>query len=299
MADRGGQGGGSPGQRHRQGGGAGHRPAPTHHKGWRADERAHREQPRSSDAAGPALSLRGELIYGRNGVAEALRGRRRLHRLLLADGIRLDERVERLRQDASRIGLTVETVSRAALDTATAGANHQGIGLDAEPYPYADLDDILANDGSVLMLDHLQDPQNIGTLLRAAEASGAAGVVLPADRSASITPAVVNASAGAVELLVIAQVPNLVRAIERARERGRWVIGLEEDERAVDLFDGDLPVPAALIVGAEGPGIGPHLRRHCDVLAKIPMMGRVASLNASTAGAIALFELWRRQRSGP
>lgn len=298
MADQHGRRGGSPGPRHRQDGGAGHRAAPSHHEGRRVDDRAHREQPRSRDAAGPPLSLRGELIYGRNGVAEALRGRRRLYRLLLADGIRPDERIERLRRDASRIGLTVETVPRAALDATTAGANHQGVGLDAEPYPYADLDDILGNDGAVLMLDHLQDPQNIGTLLRAAEASGAAGVVLPADRSASITPAVVNASAGAVELLAIAQVPNLVRAIERAKERGRWVVGLEDDERAVDLFDGDLPIPAVLIVGAEGPGIGPHLRRHCDVLAKIPMMGRVTSLNASTAGAIALFELWRRQRSG-
>ena len=240
------------------------------------------------------LALRGELLYGRNGVSEALRGRRRLHRLLLADGIQLDDRIRELIALAERSGLERVTVPRPALDDATRGANHQGVGLDAGPYPYTDLGDVLDGDGPVLILDHLQDPQNIGTLLRAAEAAGVAGVVIPQDRSASVTPAVVNASSGAVELLQVAQVPNLVQAVERAKAAGRWAIGLEEDERSVDLFTGDLPVPAALIVGAEGPGIGPNLRKHCDVLAVIPMVGRIASLNASTAGSIALFELLRR-----
>ncbi len=250
-----------------------------------------------SAAGGPpssALEIRGELLYGRNGVTEALRGRRRLHRLLLAEGIHDDERVREMIAVAERSGLPRETVPRAALDDATRGANHQGVGLDAGDYAYADYEDILGNEGPILILDHLQDPQNIGTLLRAAEAAGVAGVVIPADRSASVTAAVVNASAGAVELLAVAQVPNLVQAVERAKKAGRWAIGLEEDDRSVDLFTGDLPLPAVLIVGAEGPGIGPNLRKHCDVLAVIPMTGRIASLNVSTAGSIALFELLRR-----
>ena len=244
------------------------------------------------------LGLRGELLYGRNGVTEALRGRRRLHRLLLADGIQEDERIREIVALAERGGIGRTTVPRPALDDATNGANHQGVGLDAGPYQYADFEDVLPNDGPVLMLDHLQDPQNIGTLLRAAEAAGVAGVVIPQDRSASVTPAVVNASAGAVELLNVAQVPNLAQAVERAKKTGRWAIGLEEDVRSVDLFTGDLPLPAVLIVGAEGPGIGPNLRRHCDVLTVIPMIGRIASLNASTAGSIALFELLRRSIAG-
>ncbi len=245
---------------------------------------------------GPAIELdiRGELLYGRNGVTEALRGRRRLHRLLLADGIQEDDRIREIIALAERAGVPRGTVPRPALDDETRGANHQGVGLDAGPYEYAEFDDLLPQDGPILILDHLQDPQNIGTLLRAAEAAGVAGVVIPQDRSVSVTPAVVNASAGAVELLPVAQVPNLVQAVERAKKAGRWAIGLEEDERAVDLFTGDLPLPAVLIVGAEGPGIGPNLRKHCDVLAVIPMIGRIASLNASTAGSIALFELLRR-----
>ncbi len=247
-------------------------------------------------SGGPAidLNIRGELLYGRNGVTEALRGRRRLHRLLLVDGIQEDERIRGIIALAEQAGLAVATYPRSALDDETRGANHQGVGLDAEPYEYAEYEDLIPKDGPILILDHLQDPQNIGTLLRAAEAAGVAGVVIPQDRSVSITPAVVNASSGAVELVQVAQVPNLVQAVERAKKTGRWAIGLEEDERSVDLFTGDLPLPAVLIVGAEGPGIGPNLRKHCDVLAVIPMVGRIASLNASTAGSIALFELLRR-----
>jgi 23S rRNA (guanosine2251-2'-O)-methyltransferase len=214
--------------------------------------------------------------------------------LMIADGVRDDERIRALRETAAATGLAVQTVPRPALDAATAGANHQGVGLDAAPYAYVDAEDLLELPGTILVLDHLQDPQNVGTLLRAGEAAGVAGVVIPQDRAAGISPAVVNGSAGAVELIPVAQVPNLARFVERAKEAGRWAIGLEDDERSVDLFRDDLPLPAVLIVGAEGPGIGPNLRRHCDVLVKIPMSGRVASLNVSTAGSIALFELVRR-----
>jgi 23S rRNA (guanosine2251-2'-O)-methyltransferase len=181
------------------------------------------------------------------------------------------------------------------LDDLTHGANHQGVVLEAAAYPYAALDDALAAPGTLLLLDHLHDPQNLGTLLRAAEASGVAGVVIPQDRAVAVTPAVVNASAGAVEHLRVAQVPNLARVADQAKERGRWVVGLDTGPDARDLFATDLPSPLALVVGAEGGGIGPNLRRRCDVLVSLPMRGRVASLNAASAGAIALFELLRRE----
>jgi 23S rRNA (guanosine2251-2'-O)-methyltransferase len=256
-----------------------------------------RGTPRTPERGEPVLQPRGEILYGRNAVAEALRGRRQCYRLYLAEGVRQDARITDLERRAAADGIPTERVPRHVLDDATAGANHQGVALDASPYPYGDLDTIRERPGTILVLDHVQDPQNVGTLLRAAEACGVAGVILPEDRAASITPAVVNASAGAVEHVLIGMVTNLARAVETLKDAGRWAIGLEADEQAVDLFTGDLPLPAILIVGAEGSGIGPNLRRHCDVLAMIPMVGRVASLNVSTAGAIGLFELFRRERA--
>jgi 23S rRNA (guanosine2251-2'-O)-methyltransferase len=168
------------------------------------------------------------------------------------------------------------------------------VALDAGEFPYDALDDLIEAAGTVLVLDHLQDPQNFGTLLRAAEAAGVAGVVIPQDRAVAVTPAVVNASAGAVEHLHVARVPNLPRALDLLKEGGRWVVGLDRRDDAVDLYAADLPTPVALVVGGEGSGISPNVARRCDLFVALPMRGRVASLNAATAGAIALFDLVRR-----
>jgi 23S rRNA (guanosine2251-2'-O)-methyltransferase len=235
-----------------------------------------------------------ELLYGRNAVLEALRGPRDLRRLWLAEGLREDDRTRAVAAEAERRGIDVERVPRVMLDDAFSGANHQGVALEAQPYRYADLEDILDRPGTLLVLDHIQDPQNFGTLMRAAEAAGVAGVVIPSDRAVAVTPAVVNASAGAVEHLRIASVPNLPRALEAAKASGRWVLGLAGEDGATDLFTGALPTPAALVVGAEGSGLGQRVRSLCDLLVSLPMHGRVASLNAATAGSIALYELLRR-----
>jgi 23S rRNA (guanosine2251-2'-O)-methyltransferase len=186
-------------------------------------------------------------------------------------------------------------MARADLDGMTGFANHQGVALEASTYPYAPFEEVLESPGTVLILDHLQDPQNFGTLLRAAEATGVAGVLIPRDRTVEVTPAVVNASSGAVEHLSVAQVPNLARAIEDLKTAGWWAAALDTGQDAVDLFRADIPTPVALVVGAEGPGVSPNVRRHCDLVLEIPMVGRVASLNAATAGSVALFELLRRE----
>lgn len=238
-----------------------------------------------------------DVIYGRNGVLEALRGRRKLRRLLIAEGIREDGRVRDVRLASEQHRVPIERVHRDVLDELTRGANHQGVALVASRYPYATLDDVLGRDGTILILDHLQDPQNLGTLIRAADAAAVAGVIIPRDRAADITPAVVNASAGAVEHVEVAREANIVRAIEAIKKDGRWVLGLDTGANALDLFNADLPLPAALVVGSEGAGIAPVVRAACDVIVAIPMAGRVASLNAATAGSIALFELVRRSRS--
>jgi 23S rRNA (guanosine2251-2'-O)-methyltransferase len=227
-------------------------------------------------------------------VAEALRGRRRARALLLAEGIKEDDRVRRLAEDAVRRGVPVVRVPRADLDRRTAFANHQGVALEASAYPYVPFDDLIDTSGTILLLDHLQDPQNFGTLLRAAEATGVAGVVLPRERTVDVTPAVVNASAGAVEHLRVARVPNLSRAIEDLKSAGWWAAALDVGDDAADIFHAPIPTPLALVVGAEGEGVGPNVRRHCDLVLAIPMLGRIASLNAATAGSVALFELLRR-----
>lgn len=252
-----------------------------------------REQRRTAPDTGPAV------LYGRNAVREALRARRRkLRMLLLAEGVR-EAGVAELLELAEQAGLRTTQVPRSALDDLTGGANHQGVALEAGPYPYVDVDRILAlaaqrdEQPLLLLLDHLQDPQNVGTLLRTAEVVAVHGVVLPDRRAAAVTPAVVNASSGAVEHLLIAQTTNLVQTIEGLKQHGVWIAGLEDDPRALPFDTQRSDLPLALVVGAEGPGLGRLVREHCDFLLRLPMAGQLASLNASVAGSIALYSLWR------
>ena len=249
--------------------------------------------PRETEAIG--LARGSDLLYGRNAVAEALRGRRQPRRLFVAEGVREDDRLGAVVARAEELGIPVERPPRPMLDDLARGANHQGIALEASGYPYAAFDDVLEAPGTVLVLDHLQDPQNFGTLLRAAEASGAAGIVIPQNRAVAVTPAVVNASAGAVEHLQVALVPNLARALDALKRDGRWIVGLESAPDAIDLYGAEIPTPVVLVVGSEGSGMGQNVRGRCDLLVALPMRGRVASLNAATAGAVALFELLRRE----
>jgi 23S rRNA (guanosine2251-2'-O)-methyltransferase len=197
-------------------------------------------------------------------------------------------------QLAQQNELLVERVPRVMLDDLTKGGNHQGIALESEEYPYVDLEDVIEREGTVLVMDHLNDPQNFGTLMRAADAAGIAGIVLPQDRSVSVTPAVVNSSAGAVEHLLVAQTPNLARALDKLEESGRWIVGLDEDEQARSIFETDVPTPVALVLGAEGTGLTPIVRKRCQVVLSLPMRGQVDSLNAATAGSIVLYDLLRR-----
>lgn len=229
-------------------------------------------------------------------MRESLRaGRRQHNRLFVAEGVREDERVNETVRLAQEQDVLVERVPRMLLDDLTKGGNHQGVALDTGEYPYVDLEDIIGRDGTVLVLDHINDPQNFGTLLRAADAAGIAGVVLPQDRSVSVSPAVVNSSAGAVEHLQVAQTPNLARALDKLEASGRWIVGLDEDEESHSIFDADIPTPVALVIGAEGSGLSPIVRKRCQVVFSLPMRGHVDSLNAATAGSIVLYDLLRRE----
>ena len=246
-----------------------------------------------------------EILFGRHSVLEALRAeRRRAWRLFLAEGIQKHGTVSAILEVAHRRGIPVQWVHRSELER-LGTADHQGVAMEATPFPYVELEEILAAAAArdelplLLLLDHLQDPQNVGTLLRTAEAVGIHGVILPKRRAAGITPAVSKASAGAVEHLRVAQVTNLVQAIKKLKQAGVWIVGLERADDAIPYDRADLSGPLALVVGSEGEGLSRLVREHCDWLIMLPMFGRISSLNAAVAGSIVLYAAVRaRQREG-
>lgn len=237
-----------------------------------------------------------EWIVGRNPVYESLRaGRRQVFRLWVAESAQEKGRLADVVQLARQRKLQPEIVPRRQLDSL--GQNHQGVALEASGYPYSDLPTILERANRlqaahfILVLDALQDPQNLGTLLRTSEAVGVHGVLLPFRHTVAVTPSVVSASSGASEHLLIAQL-NLAQAITSLKEAGVWVIGLEDHPQARLPDQVRLDGPLALVVGSEGQGLRPLVRASCDLLLKLPMRGKVDSLNAAVAGSIALFMAW-------
>lgn len=249
-----------------------------------------------------------EWLYGRHGVEEALRaGRRKISRVLLAEPIggqrpQQSERLQGIESAALLAKVPVERVPAARLDALTrVGHHHQGVAAEASPFPYATLDEVqlaIKMAGAralVLVLDALQDPQNFGSLLRTADATGVTAVVMLDRRQVEVTPSVVNASAGAVEHLQIHLANNLPRAIEQLQEAGLWVYALQAEEGAVSFVKADLAGPIGLVVGSEGRGVGKLVRERCDGAIALPMLGKVESLNAAVAGSVMLYEALRQR----
>jgi len=242
-----------------------------------------------------------EVLYGVHPVAEALRaGRRRFDHVLVAAD-RHDDRLARLVADCRQAGVRVRQEPREQL-TMVAGTNtHQGVVAFVRPKELLSIEDLFAApDGSqarlLLALDGVEDPQNLGALLRVADGAGVDGVIVTERRSAPLSPVAVKASAGAVEHLRIARVVNLVRALEELKEQNIWIIGLDErGETDYDRFD--LTGDCALVLGREGAGLHDLVRRTCDHLLRIPMAGGVSSLNVSTAAAVVLYEAYRQRRT--
>jgi 23S rRNA (guanosine2251-2'-O)-methyltransferase len=234
-----------------------------------------------------------ETLYSRNAIYETLRAKRRqFFSLEIAEGVQEKGRLNDILQLAKEHKVPVKRVPRGRLERVH--ANHQGVALETSGYPYADLTDIFElADGHkeplfVLLLDALNDPQNFGTLLRTAEAVGVHGVVIPLARTVGVTPAVVNASSGASEHLLVAQA-NLHQAIDALKQAGAWVIGLEGGGRAQSPGEVRLDEAIGLVVGSEGEGMRPLTVKSCDLLMKLPMRGRIESLNAAVAGSVALY----------
>jgi 23S rRNA (guanosine2251-2'-O)-methyltransferase len=234
-----------------------------------------------------------EWISGRNPVYETLKaGRRQCFRLLLARGVEEKGRLQEIIHMAQTRRVEVAYVLRQQLDNL--GENHQGVALEASGYPYSDLLAILqkAQDNQeamfILALDVIQNPQNLGTLLRSAEAVGVHGVLMPLARAVGVTPAVVHASAGASEHLLVAPM-NLSQGLVTLKEEGAWVIGPEGGRDATPAEKVNLKGPLVVVVGSEGEGMRLLTRKHCDVLLKLPMHGQIESLNAAVAGSIVLY----------
>jgi 23S rRNA (guanosine2251-2'-O)-methyltransferase len=243
-----------------------------------------------------------ESLYGRQPVRETLRaGRRQVFKLLLAQGIRPTGIVGQILALAKQNKVPVQIVDRKDLDRLGGEVNHQGLAAEVSGYPYVDLAALLDTAAQaselpfLLLLDHVQDPQNLGSLLRTAEAAGVHGVVIPERRAAGVTPAAVRASAGAAEHMRVAQVTNLVRAMETLKTEGVWLAGLEALPDAELYSEADLSGPLGLVVGSEGQGLARLVRETCDFLIRLPMRGQVESLNAGVAGAIALYEAHRQR----
>lgn len=237
-----------------------------------------------------------ERLFGRNVVHEVLRaGRRRLTAIEVAEGAEARGVLQRLLELAAHRHVPVRRVRRQDLDRES--DSHQGVAATADAYPYVSLDEILEHASGcgeppfLLVLDLIQNPQNLGTLLRSAEAVGVHGVLLAAHRAVGITPAVVSSSSGACEHLRLAR-GNLAQAMQALRKAGVWLVGLEAGADSRPLDQVDLRGPLGLVVGNEGEGMRRLVRQSCDVLAELPMRGQVDSLNAAVAGSLALYAAW-------
>lgn len=240
-----------------------------------------------------------EIIWGRHPILEMLRHNEAIDRILVAKGSRVEGTLKEIVDLAETNKVTVQWVDREQLDKLA--THHQGVAAQVEAFPYAEVEDGLRRAAEekqpplILILDQIQDVQNLGSLLRTAEAVGVHAVILPERRAAGVTPAVRKASAGAVEYLTICQIGNLQHTLQDLKRRGIWIAGVEKGADTLPYFKADLTGPLAVVIGAEGQGIRRLVREACDFMVHLPMVGRVESLNAAVAGSIVLYEVLRQR----
>lgn len=254
---------------------------------------------RAKPTRGERNALPDDVLIGRNAVAEALKAGRSINRLLLAGGDR-DGSVAEIRALAKERGTICQTVERAKIEAIAGGLRHQGVLAYVAPVAYAELDDILAaaeekgEPPFLLLLDELEDPHNLGALLRTADATGVHGVLIPKRRSVPLTATVAKTSAGAVEYVPVARIGNIAQTLKMLKEKGFWVAGADMDGPAT-CWEADLTGALVLVVGSEGHGMSRLTRELCDFVVRMPMVGRINSLNASVAGSILLYESMRQR----
>ncbi len=233
------------------------------------------------------------ILSGIHPVAEALKSRHPVDRLLVAQGAG-GTRLQELIDLARRYGVPVRFEPRSALDRLAGTSAHQGVVALGAARQYADLYAVASTE-MLVILDGVEDPHNLGAIIRTAHAAGAGAVIIPERRAASLTDVAAKAAAGALEHLPVVRITNVNRTLDDLKKRGFWIYGL--DERGDQAYDQvDFASPAAIVLGGEGKGLHEQVRKHCDVLVRIPMAGKISSLNVSVAAGVVLFE-WKRRRS--
>ena len=240
-----------------------------------------------------------EIVAGRNAVFEALTSRRPVNKIYIKTGLQGGS-LGKIVAEAQKSAVLIEYVQPEKLDRLAPGIRHQGIVALASPIAFSSLEEVLRRaevrkeTPFLLLLDELQDPQNVGALIRSADAAGVHGVLLPKRRSCPLNMVVAKISAGAVNYVPVVQIGNIVQTLSSLKEQGFWVVGADMDGESL-YFDNDLDRPIVLVIGAEGKGLGRLVKENCDMLVRIPMRGGVNSLNASAAGAILLYEVVRQR----
>ena len=264
--------------------------APRHKRPQAETEPKRREEPRE---------LPDDVLVGRNAVTEALKSGRGINKLWIASGDR-EGSVAEIAALAKERGIVVQYVERAKIEALAGGHRHQGVLAYVAPVPYAELEDILKAAEAkgeapfLVLLDELEDPHNLGALLRTADATGVHGILIPKRRSVSLNATVAKTSAGAVEYVPVARIGNIAQTLKKLKEKGFWVAGADMDgEKA--YYEADLTGPLVLVVGSEGRGMSRLTKEACDFIVSMPMVGRINSLNASVAGSILMYESMRQR----
>lgn len=281
-------------------------PARGEGRGRDDDPRFRGGSPRGRRAAGPSapeLDPLHEIIAGRRAAIETLRSDRSISRILIAEGIPDRGIIGDIGRLAQSNGVHVDRVSRREIDALSGEVENQGVIVIANPFTYAELEDVIAAAEApgripvIAVLDEVSDPRNLGAVLRCADGAGIGGVIVTKRRSAQMTPAAVKTAAGAEEHIPVARVSNLASALEELKKAGYWVIGASS-EADQDIWGADLSGKTVFVLGSEGAGMRPLVEKNCDSLIKIPMSGKVESLNVSVAAALMFYEARRRSAGG-
>lgn len=282
--------------------------AKNEHKGSKLEYMAKKNRPQKDRRTGEKVAksapldvveLPEDMVAGRNAVMEALKGSRSVNKLMIANGS-TEGSIKEIIAVAKDKGVNIQYWDRSKLDSIARGIRHQGVLAQVAPVQYAELEDILqvAKDRNeppfIVLLDELEDPHNLGAILRTADAAGVHGVLIPKHRSCPLSATVAKTSAGAVEHVPVARVGNLVQTIKKLKQEGLWVAAADMDGK--DYYDTDLTGPLLLIIGSEGQGVGRLVKEQCDFVVRIPMVGKINSLNASVAGSILMYEAMKQHR---